>query len=240
MNEYSFNRPIIIEGATNGELEYIISSVTSRHDKNLRGYDVIEGFFEGLPLVIGKNKVGTIDAALFTQQLFFYYNPTLLISQGTAGSHLETLHTGDIVIGERVRDTSSFGMTEEALKELEIAAEGEWSIDEIYHSDAELMELALKTPYSHGKVVKGTIGTGDFWTYGTEEIKALSKRFGTTCEEMETFATAKTCAMYDVPFLSVRIISNNEMSGESFEPAAMRYVQEYVLDILRNYGKTIE
>ena len=56
MNNYDFNRPIIIEGATNGELEYIISSITSRHDKKLRGYEIIEGFFEGIPLVIGKTK----------------------------------------------------------------------------------------------------------------------------------------------------------------------------------------
>jgi nucleoside phosphorylase len=61
------------------------------------------------------------------------------------------------------------------------------------------------------RVVVGTVLSADRWNRSPERIAALVERHGSHCEDMEAAAIALTCASHDVPFLTVKDVSNNEL-----------------------------
>ena len=233
MDKYNFDHPLIFEAATDEEIKVLLEKLTARHDRTISGYPIIEGFIYDIPVVIGRNKVGMVDAAIFTQILVMNYAACCILCAGTAGSHRDDLHVGDIVIGRDIRNMSAKSMSDEECKELEDCTNGEWIILEAMHSDPEFVNIAMGTTYEHGQLIKGVIGTGDFWSHGRDDIMKTRERYKTDCEDMETFAVAQVANQNEIPFLAIRIISNNELSGETFDPQVEYYCQDYVLDVLK-------
>ena len=63
-----------------------------------------------------------------------------------------------------------------------------------------------------GAVTEGLVGSTDVWTSDPDEVAALRALYGAKCEDMESAYIAQVCALHDVPFLAVRVISNNEVA----------------------------
>jgi nucleoside phosphorylase len=61
------------------------------------------------------------------------------------------------------------------------------------------------------RVYSGTVASADVWTQHGESIRTLHDLHGSLCEEMEAAAIAQVAAIYGVPFLAVKDISNNEL-----------------------------
>jgi nucleoside phosphorylase len=61
------------------------------------------------------------------------------------------------------------------------------------------------------RVHEGVVASADVWTQHADSIRALHEQFGSLCEEMEAAAIAQICAQFEVPFLAVKDISNNEL-----------------------------
>ena len=88
--------------------------------------------------------------------------------------------------------------------------------------------------------MKGVIASSDTWNNELDQIKFLNENFGSVCEDMETQSVAQVCRNADVPFIGIRVISNNITSGESFLPSAvevgqnfvLRFVEKYIADVL--------
>ena len=77
----------------------------------------------------------------------------------------------------------------------------------------------------------------DSWESRVDNILFLHEKFGSSCEEMETFAAAKVCRIYGVPFLGVRIISNSASNDEEFIPETGHECQAVVIEIVKDYIK---
>jgi Phosphorylase superfamily len=60
------------------------------------------------------------------------------------------------------------------------------------------------------QVFVGTVASADRWNRAPERIRELAQKLGSLCEDMEAAAIALTCASHDVPFLTIKDISNNE------------------------------
>jgi nucleoside phosphorylase len=71
--------------------------------------------------------------------------------------------------------------------------------------------------HRHPKLVVGTVASADRWNRTPASIEALVGLHGTHCEDMEAAAIAMTCASHDVPFLTVKDISNNELVETSID-----------------------
>lgn len=226
-------RPIIIEGAMESEMSIIFAALADRYDADIMRYPIAQGFIDGYPVIAARTRVGLVNAAILTTALCTEYSPLCVISQGTAGSHREELHTGDIVLGERLRCMNGFAMAENDAHTLEALSMGEWHELRTFESDNELLDIARSVPYSHGRLVGGLIGSADFWTHGKDNISALREKYGTTCEEMESFAAAWACNRAKIPFLAIRVLSNNELTGEDFDVSAAEYCQNYTIDTVR-------
>jgi adenosylhomocysteine nucleosidase len=89
--------------------------------------------------------------------------------------------------------------------------------------------------YRRGKVVEGVIGSSEIWNSELDRIQTFHDQFGTTAEEMETASAAQIAGLFDIPFLGIRVVSNNITNGGSYDPSAGVACQEYVLDVVKAY-----
>ena len=94
---------------------------------------------------------------------------------------------------------------------------------------------AVKHEYERGKVVEGTIASGNFWNNEVDRIAWLHNQFGTSTEEMETAAAAQVAEAYGVPFVGIRVLSNNLTNGGHYDPTTATDCQAFVQAMLLHY-----
>lgn len=105
-----------------------------------------------------------------------------------------------------------------------------------YEGDKDLLAAAnaVKDTYTKGKVVEGTIGSADVWNNEVDRIKWFHTKYGTSVEEMEGAAAAQIAKAYDVPFLGIRVLSNNKTNGGKYNPNTAAANQEYVYEVVKS------
>ena len=68
----------------------------------------------------------------------------------------------------------------------------------------------------------GTVASADRWNRAPATLDALARQHDSFCEDMEAAAIALTCASHDVPFLTVKDISNNELLSGTADDHSFR------------------
>ena len=234
-------RPLLIQGAMDSETDIMIESLADVRTQTLHGYAFAAGALSGHPVVISKTGAGMANAAAATAVGIMAFAPIALINQGTAGGHDPALHQGDIVVGTQIIHIGAF-MTDWADVGAGIHPEN-WHMRRTHlgatdrvtalQSDPSLVQIAERAADAQGlgAVHLGTIGSSDMFNRELDRIHQLRAQFGTSCEEMEAFAAAQVCALMGVPFLGIRVISNNELHQESFDAGTGASCQAYVLEV---------
>ncbi len=246
--------PVLIQGAMKIETDILISALTESHDYTIGHWHYVAGKIEGYPVVVSVTRCGVINATASTALAIETFKPCAVINQGTAGGHDPELRRGDIVIASDCFNASAWkalpsakgeGVDYSNINLLDVNFYDEYKNGEeivFLPADEKLKAsaLAVKEKYSCGKIIKGRIATSDSWENRVDRILFLHEKFGSSCEEMETFAAAKVCRFYDVPFLGVRIISNSALTGEKFIPELGHDCQKFALEIVKNYIREMD
>lgn len=246
-------RPVLVQGAMDVEVETMADALENKKEVTLGKYKYYEGLIDGYPVIVAKTNIGIANAAVSTTLAIEHYNPIIIINQGTAGGHDPALHKFDVVIAEHGFNMGAFksdfqdngeGVDPTALimRNMETLPNGKGEEVEMFDfpSDKDLMTLAygIKNKYTHGEVVYGTIGTADEWNNQLDRIKFLHDKFNTSVEEMESQSVAQMAYNYNIPFLGIRVLSNTAIHDESFDHQSAIYLQEYVLEIIKEYITT--
>ncbi|CAM5222373.1 5'-methylthioadenosine/S-adenosylhomocysteine nucleosidase [Castellaniella defragrans] len=214
-----------------------------------------EGYVDKYPVVVVQTGKGMENTAAATAIAITKYDPVAVINQGTSGGHDPQLHVFDIVLGKRTVNIGSF-KTEKLKSGIEptqwqpmdlMASEGsagEGKDSErirYYEGDKGLLAAAnaVKADYKEGKVVEGTIGSADFWNNELDRIKWLHDTFHTSVEEMEGASAAQITAAYGVPFLDIRILSNNQTNNGKYNPNTAMANQAFVYQVVKKYISTL-
>ena len=242
----STERPIVIQGAMDVETQFLIKQLVGVEEVSFGGWRFFKGSLEGYPVVVAKTEVGMTNAAASTLLAIEKFNPSAIINQGTSGGHDPKLHRYDIVLGETSVNFGNFrtnhGDTGKGVKPeewipmtLSINVKGESKEFKHFDGDLTLLKVAESAiaTYTHGKVVKGVIGSADQWNRELDRIKWIHTTYKTSAEEMETASAAQVAEAYGIPFLGIRILSNTEIHDEGFDPQAGVYCQEYVLNVVK-------
>lgn len=226
--------PILIQGAMAEETDYLVSQLEAVRKETIGGYRFWRGSRRGRELIVSRTEMGELNAACVTTLGILTFQPGVVINQGIAGAHSRELHIGDIVVGEHCVYLDGW--------EAPLRAEGEgsdpltWSQMEecrlLLEGDRAWLERVLDTPYAGGRLVKGCLGSGDFFSREYDRIVWMARRYGHLCEDMESSAVYKTCHRLGVPCLGVRMISNNELTGEPYTPTVGERLQEFLLEAL--------
>lgn len=239
---------VMILGAMDVETDLLIEKIGNPEPVTFGTYKFYEGISGKKRIIVGRVKVGEINAAAATTAGILKYNPDVIIIQGTAGGHSPLVHRGDIVIGHRLINAACM-LSEKKGKGKGIHAENwdlmDWEVfdetEEIENeenivpaifADKNLVEKAMGIPYRHGKVFKGTIASSDNWNRELDRINLFVERYDSFCEEMESYAVVQIAKRNKIPVVPVRIISNSEQHNETYERETGRLCQEFVWEFV--------
>ena len=236
-------KPIVIQGALQSEIDLLLEQVAPCGRREIGGFVFYEGTLDGYPVVISKTKMGEIAAAIATTLAIEHYDPAWILNQGTAGACTRALHVGDMVVGERVCYLAQYA----TLANRDTDALNPWKSDGYRSLDGEYISMStdarllaflrgVEQPLN-GHVVFGTLGSGDVWTRDTAEVDANHARLGVLCESMECTGVYVAANSRGVPAVSVRVISNNELLGETYEPESAAVAQRYAVDLVVQWAE---
>lgn len=236
------SRPILILGAMNNEIDYLIEKIENCKVTEKLVYSFFEGTINGYPIVLVRTAIGLVNATTATTLAIEKYNPIAIINEGTAGGITENRHKKDIIIGTEVFNINSY---KTPYKELGEGSDSrDWDLMsfyevgktefKMYEADNKLSQIAinLKERYKHGQIYEGIVASGDVWNREKDKLKYLSDKYNASCEDMELVAIYTVAKNYGIPALGIKIMSDNELIGEEYEPKVATYCQEFVYEFL--------
>lgn len=237
-------KKILIQGAKEIEVEYLLANLTEKQESNIAGYEFYEGMLGDRKVVIAKTKIGVIHATTATTIGIIHFKPDVVINQGIAGAHREDLHIGDIVIGEKCCNINAYKMPEK--KQGEGSNPFTWEPNkrakEIQKADLKLVQFIeekLKQNTTK-KVYRGILGSGDVFNRENDRICWLRQTFENDSEDMESIGTYSVCNNFGIPCVGIRIISNNERLREKIEENQAIELQKILRKALVSFTKRRE
>lgn len=232
--------PILIVVAMEVEAKVLLDKITNIKEEIKYGYKFYEGLINNERIVILLTGVGVINASSSLTSAIIEYNPRLIINYGIAGAISKTIHTKDIIIGTNVVNINSYRTGE--LKEGEGSNPNNWELLTFlsgepdcyieYSSSEFLLELTKKIDYTNGNIIYGKIGSGDAWNREVDRILYLNKKYGIICEDMESIAIYNLADKFNIPTISIKIISDNSLIGEEYNRNVGEYLQDYIYSYL--------
>jgi adenosylhomocysteine nucleosidase len=246
-------RPVVVQGAMDVEIRKLAGALENATEQQVQGWTFWSGTLDGYPVVISKTLKGMSNAAAATVLAAERFHPIAIINQGTAGGHEPGLHVFDIVVGTDSINLGSFktgyrargqGSNFAEWNPLDLMrAEGSAGQDpnartmRRFHADEGLLAAArrVRGQYRKGRVVEGVIGSSEIWNSEIDRIQHFHDQFGTTAEEMETASAAQIAGLFQIPFLGIRVVSNNIMNDGTYDGKTGEACQEFVSDVVKAY-----
>lgn len=246
-------RPVIVQGAMPVETETFASRLDNVNVEKVGGWTFWRGTLDGYPVVVSKTMKGVASSAAATAIAAERYRPVAIINQGTAGGHDPQLHVYDIVLGKYSVNLGAFktgyrkpgqGSDSLAWNPMDLmASEGSAGEDpnaqtlRRFQGNEQLLAVAesVKHLYDKGRVVEGVIGSGEIWNSELDRIQRFHSQYGTSVEEMETASAAQIAGFFQIPFLGIRVLSNNITNGGTYDARTGEACQEYVYEVVKAY-----
>ena len=199
--------------ASDSELEPFLSCIQQRTVRQKAMLDIHEGVIQGMDVAAVFSGVCKVNAAIASQVLIDCCGVDLMINAGTCGGMESSLDVFSTVIATQV---AYHDVSDEILTEFH-----PWMKSVYFACDSELLALAQRAICSKNlpfPVQFGTMVTGETFIAddGREEIQ---NRFAPLSVDMETAAVAHVCYVNQIPFISVRTVTDTlQHSGtENFE-----------------------
>lgn len=173
---------------------------------------ISEGELHGKSIVFTHCGVGKVNAAHSATLMLENYNVDLMILFGIGGGY-RGARIGDVAVAQSENYAEEGVLTEDGWKSMEFIGfpllKNEKEYFNTFPMDSELSQLAVKVSGD----LRFNSAYGNFITVsqcsGTRESGELLKnRFDGICENMEGAAVAHICAMYGIPVIEIRGISN--------------------------------
>lgn len=192
----------LILSAIGGELGSILDSISEVHPSHWGRNRICTGNIGNVEVVVMATGVGKVRAACAVQYGIDIYQPDIVVLVGAAGSINPTLHIGHTIVARRLVehdfDVHAFSPR--------LQREKRWT------PSTELVELGLdaaRRVFGHDNVQSGVVLTGDQAIMDPIEKGRLRNRYDGDCVEMEGAAVAAVSTINDIPYLVVRLISDN-------------------------------
>jgi adenosylhomocysteine nucleosidase len=250
-------RPVIVQGAMGVEVQRLAAVLVNPVEEKVQAWTFWRGTIDGYPIIVSKTLKGMENAAAATSIAAERYHPIAIVNQGTAGGHVADLHVFDIVVGT---ESVNLGMFKTGYRPRGRGSDfAEWMPLDLMKSDGSagndpsarnmrrfradqgLLAAARSTAtaYRRGRIVEGVIGSSGVWNSELDRIERFHEAFGTTVEEMETAAAAQIAGIFDIPFLGIRVVSNNITNGGTYDTKTAEACQDYVYSVVKQYVSDI-
>ena len=200
------------------------------------------GKLEGSEVVILQCGIGKVNAAVGCAVMIQSFRPEFIVNTGSAGGIAAGLRFGDVIISDGLLyhdvDVTAFGYLPGQLP----------GQPRIFPADPKLADAAEKAfaelkreavlPADLNRQ-RGLIASGDTFMHRSEDIEKLRRLFpDVAAVEMEGAAIAHCCAMFSLPFLVIRALSDiagaqSPVTFDEFLPVAAKHSAEIVRRIVR-------
>ncbi len=231
---------VLIQGAMQSELQIYLEQPCFRDAEEIviHGYSFVMAKLDDMEVIIQLTKMGMTNAAVATMIALYEYKPDIVINQGTAGAQINTLKSGDIVIGKEAVNVHSLEMPSRDYGEGMAPKQWVKMQTEYLPADSELVQLfekSLGSKTETGNVVTGILGSGDLFSKEKDRILWLHDCFGHVSEDMESFAVYQACMQMGVPCIALRVISNNELLNENYNPDTAIELQRVIWETVHQW-----
>ena len=198
-----------IINAMHKEHEQLVGLLQNVKENKVGRFTFVEGTLNNHHLVLMESGIGKVNAAVGAVELIRRYQPDALINTGVAGGIDTCLDVMDVVAGQRV-----------VYHDVDCGPESEsgqvQGLPLYYEADARLYEAAMKVK-TETRLHGGLICSGDQFITDHKQLQSIKGRFPDgLAVDMESGALAQVCYLYEVPFLSFRIISDTPGADEHF------------------------
>jgi adenosylhomocysteine nucleosidase len=232
-----------IIAAMEKELSLLCETMGKFTTQKTGGFEFYTGKIEGQDVTLLCCGIGKVNAAVGCALLIHLFKPVCVINTGSAGGIKPGLKVGDAIISTGLIyhdvDVTGFNYLPGQLPrqpQIFAADEGlvklaETSVDELKK------EKILPESFNH---CRGIIGSGDIFMHEPEKIEKLRKVFpDIAAVEMEGAAIAHCCALFSVPVLVIRALSDvagteSPLSFNEFLSVAAEHSTHIVIRILKN------
>ena len=176
-------------------------------DKELRQ---LQQLFGESHVRVEKCGIGKVNAALGAQRMISEFHPDVIVSSGCAGGNGDEVNVYDVVVSTELAyhdvycgaamGGSVYGQVQGLPARFQADPELLAKVRE-----AEQKAEALAMPQLHF----GLIATGDWFVDSKEKMRQILSHFPEAkAVDMESAAIAQTCHLNNVPFISLRVISD--------------------------------
>ncbi len=186
-------------------------------------------------IVLWQCGIGKVNAAVGTMKLVQQHHPDAIISTGLAGGIDPLMRVMDVLAA-----TQCVYHDVDCGTGLGCARGQVQGLPERFDANQHLLDAAMQVDAAGQKIRTGLICTGDQFITDRERQNEIKRHFpdGLACD-MESAAIAQTCYLLDVPFLSLRVISdtpgntdNHQQQWDTFLASmcdrSFRFVKQYL------------
>ena len=200
----------LVIGALNEEINGLRAALENAESRKLGPFEVHCGKFGGKSLFLCRCGVGKTNAAAATSAVLTAF-PSVkrVINTGVAGGIGGGIKRCDVALGIKTVH-HDYDQTPDGYRKGQV----DGFDSEFFDADKkmlELMERALKN--ENIRYVKGVIASGDQFIASKETAKRINGEFGAIACDFESAPIAQVCALYKIPFLSLRAISDDGGDG---------------------------
>ena len=187
--------------------------------------DIYISEFDDKRIVVAMSGVGKVNSAAMTQYIIDKYEVDAIINSGVAGGISNKLKVMDLVISEYV---TYHDFEPVRIMESYVPDKGKIRANGVLVSLANKVIKEMCITNSH----YAPICSGDAFVQDEKLKNNIHLRTGAVAVDMESASIAHTCRMNNIPFISIRTISDMADGGEYLEDIAAYKSSEFVSNLV--------
>lgn len=213
-----------IIGAFDAEIEKFIEMFNLKKDITTNR-EIYIGNIDNKKLVVSTSGIGKVNSAAMTQYLIDKYNPSLIINSGCAGSLISKVKIMDIILSSYV---TYHDFTPTRIMEFSMPDNGKVKATTSLIKKAEQALQNLKT----SNYYIAPIASGDCFVTDEKVRDNIYLRTGAYAVDMESASIGHISRLNNIPFISIRTISDFSDGKEDFEVIAAYKSSNLVKEII--------
>lgn len=198
--------------AMSSEQKQLANQLTEIKESNKGPFSYIEGKINNNEIVLMQCGIGKVNAAAGTVEMINNFQPDCIISTGVAGGIDSCLNVMDVVVSSRIVYHDVWCGEGNAYGQIQ-------GLPLYFTGNETLFQCAISLD-TETAIHGGLICSGDKFITDRQELETIKANFPEgLAVDMESASIAQVCHLYEVPFISFRIISDT--------PGAEKHLEQY-------------
>ena len=230
-------KTIAVVCAMKSEAQPVLDRLSNLQDESITGFEIYLGTLGENTLLICVSGVGMVNMASLVTYVSIKYSPDCLLNYGIIGGYGD-IHKGSLVV---VKDCININSTQfdrapkgsgTSLSRARLVTFSE-NIDNapvIYKSCENLVSIALSV--AGADTIHGRLGSGDIWNKEYDKIMLFYNEYQVCGEDMEGYAMYQVAHRFNIPAISLKGVSNNEILGETYDYSVMEKLSDFAFLVL--------